>query len=205
MRLIVVAVAWLACTAVAEEMPASQMTFAEVAAQLAAPAVLRGNFTQRREIAILQKPLLSSGYFILSDKGLYWRQDHPIAALMIADNERLMQQIADGPLQDINTAENPVVLSFSKSFLSIFRGSETELRENFDLEFVTDVSDWTIHLTPISYPMSAAIESIVLQGRQHIETITVQSRSSEKTTIRFADLLTEPDRLSDNELELYAR
>jgi hypothetical protein len=204
-RLIIVAILLVCSSAVAGDAPSTQPTFADVAAQLAAPAVLRGNFSQARRIALLQNPLYSTGRFILSDKGLYWRQEQPIPALMIADEQRLMQQVGDGPMQDIDTAENPVVLSFSNSFLSIFRGNEDELRKNFDVEFSSEPGWWTIHLKPISYPMSEAIDSIGLRGREYIETITVISRTSDETIISFTDLQTEPDRLTDDELELYAR
>jgi hypothetical protein len=53
--------------------------------------------------------------------------------------------------------------------------------------------------------MSEAIDSICLRGREYIETITVISRSSDETIISFTELQTEPDRLTDDELELYAR
>ena len=205
MRVIVVTMLLLATSALAEDVPAGQTTFADVAAQLAAPAVLRGNFAQARKIALLQNPLLSSGQFILSEKGLYWQQDEPIPALMIANDERLMQQVDDGPLEDIGAAKNPVVLSLSNSFLSIFRGSEAELRERFDVEFASDSDLWTIRLTPTSYPMSEVIDSVILRGRTYIEMITVISRSSDETTISFTNLQTEPGQLTDNELELYAR
>ena len=205
MRLIAIIMLFLVGSAVAEDTPVTQKSFAEVAAQLAAPAVLRGNFTQAREIALLQSPLLSSGQFILSEKGLYWQQEQPIPALMIANDERIMQQVDDGAMQDIDVVKNPVVLSFSNSFLSIFRGSEAELRKRFEVEFTSDADSWTIRLTPVSYPMSEAIDSITLHGLEYIEMITVISRSSDATTISFTDLQTEPDQLTDDELELYAR
>lgn len=205
MRLIIVAIALICGSAVADDAPAAQPTFADVAARLAAPAVLRGHFSQARKIVLLQNPLYSTGRFILLDKGLYWRQEEPIPALMIADEQRLMQQVGDGPMQDIDTLKNPVVLSFSNSFLSIFRGNEDELRKNFDVEFSSEPGSWTIQLKPISYPMSEAIDSIGLSGQEYIETITVISRSSDETIISFTELQTEPDRLTDDELELYAR
>ena len=184
-----------------------EMTLAEVAAQLAAPAVLRGTFEQTREVRMLSKPLHSSGSFLLSDLGLYWQQDAPVASVMIADSERLLQSVGGGPLQSIDVAKNPVVLTFSQSFLSIFKGDEAELREHFEVSFLPGESDdgWQISLIPISYPMSEAIESIKLDGREYIETLTVMSRSSETTTISFSDLRTEPGELTEHEIKLYAR
>jgi hypothetical protein len=205
MRLTVVASVLFALPAIAADAPEADAAFTEVAQRLAAPAVLRGNFTQSREIALLETPLQSSGSFLLSDLGLYWRQDKPLASVMIADHSRLLQQVDDGPLQAIDVTKNPMVLTFSTSFLSIFNGSESELRDQFGVEFATGENDWSIQLTPATYPMSEAIETIILRGREYIEELTVTSRSSEKTVIRFSDLQTEPDQLTDNEIELYAQ
>jgi len=204
-RLIVIAILLAALPASADDATEGSASLEEVTARLAAPAVLRGNFAQSRKIASLHVVAKSSGRFILSDKGLYWQQNKPMAAIMIADGKRLQQQIGDGPMQTSDTAMNPVMLSFSNSFLSIFTGSEADLRSNFDVAFTDGSESWTIHLTPSTYPMSEAISSIILRGHEYIETITVISRSSDESTISFTDLQTEPDQLTDNELELYAR
>jgi hypothetical protein len=204
-RLILAAGVLFAFPVIAADAAEADAAFTEVAQRLAAPAVLRGNFTQSREIALLETPLQSSGSFLLSDVGLYWRQDKPLVSVMIADGDRLLQQVDDGPLQAIDVAKNPMVLTFSTSFLSIFNGSEADLRKHFAVEFTNGEDNWSIQLTPTTYPMSEAIETIILRGREYIEELTVTSRASEKTVIRFSDLQTEPDQLTDNEIELYAQ
>jgi outer membrane lipoprotein-sorting protein len=192
----------------AQDTQIDDVSFDTVAAKLAAPAVLRGSFRQTRHLQLISKPLRSSGRFLLSDMGLYWEQDEPLKSVMIADGERLLQRIGDGPLQTIDVARNPVVLTFSQSFLSIFKGSEDELRSHFDLEFLPEdgaADGWMIVLTPTSYPMSEAIASINISGREYIEELKVNSRSSEETIITFSNLQTEPDELTEHEIELYAR
>lgn len=205
MRLILAAALLFALQAVSADAIETDAVFTKIAERLAAPAVLRGNFTQSRKIALLERPLQSSGSFLLSDMGLYWRQDEPLVSVMIADGERLLQQIDGGSLQAIDVAKNPMVLTFSTSFLSIFNGTEAELRSHFTVEFLDGEDSWSIQLTPTEYPMSEAIETINLRGREYIEELTVISRSSEKTMIRFSDLQTEPDQLTENEIELYAQ
>jgi len=205
MRLIFTVALLFALPAIAADEIETDAAFTKVATQLAAPAVLRGNFIQSREIALLEQPLQSSGSFVLSDMGLYWRQEKPLASVMIADGERLLQQVDGGSLQSIDVARNPMVLTFSTSFLSIFNGIEAELRKHFSVEFLDGEDSWSIQLTPMEYPMSEAIETINLRGREYIEELTVISRSSEKTTIHFSDLQTEPGQLTENEIELYAQ
>jgi len=121
----------LAATVFAQD--ATAPTFESVVAQLAEHGVVRGIYSQTREIELLSRPLESSGSFVLSDLGLYWQQDRPFKSVLIADGERLVQSIDDGPVTSIDAAEHPMVLPFSRIFLSIFNGSEQQLKEHFTI------------------------------------------------------------------------
>jgi hypothetical protein len=180
-------------------------TFESVVAGLAEAGVVRGNFTQTRKIELLSRPLESSGNFILSDLGLYWQQTQPFTSVLIADGERLVQRLEDGPATSVDVADNPMVLSFSRIFLSIFEGSEEELRSNFEISFASGGDDWAMSLKPMTYPLSEAIETINLQGREYIDGIAIINRSSDEMTIRFSDVQTLPNQLTEHEIELYAR
>lgn len=180
-------------------------TFETVVAGLAEAGVVRGNFTQTRKIELLSRPLESSGKFILSDLGLYWQQTQPFVSVLIADGERLIQRLVGGPATNIDAAGNPMVLPFSRIFLSIFEGSEEELRSNFEIRFTSEGDGWEMSLTPVTYPLSEAIETIILQGREYIDSIAIINRSSDEMTIRFSDVQTLPNQLTEHEIELYAR
>jgi outer membrane lipoprotein-sorting protein len=183
----------------------AQLTLADVVARLGESAVIRGNYTQTREIALLSKPLESHGDFILSEQGLFWRQTSRPAAIVIADGERLVQQIGDGEPEVTDDSSNPMVLPFSRIFLGIFAGDEENLRTHFEIAFSATEETWEISLTPTTEPMSLAIQSINLRGREYIEDLTVVNRSSDQTVIRFSDIQTQPGYLTENEIELYAR
>jgi len=208
MRLVrnsVVIAVLLTVSAFAADAVQTEETLQDVVVRLAAHTVVRGKFRQSREIDLLSEPLESSGSFLLSDLGLYWRQEQPLASVLIADGERMVQQVDDGPSQSLDVAEYPMVLPFSRVFLSIFKGSEDELRENFDIVFTAEEQVWKIALTPISYPLTEAIDTIILRGREYIEELTVVSRSSDETMIKFFDLQALPEQLTENEIKLYAR
>ena len=183
----------------------SAHTFENVVARLAEAGVVRGDFTQLRKIELLSRPLESSGNFILSELGLYWHQTQPFSSILIADGERLVQRMEDGPTTSINAAENPIVLPFSRIFLSIFEGSEEQLRAHFEIAFAVDGSDWEISLQPTTYPLSEAIETIILRGREYIQSINIINRSSDEMMIRFSDVQTLSQQLTEHEIELYAR
>jgi len=183
----------------------SAHSFENVVARLAEAGVVRGSFTQLRKIELLSRPLESSGNFILSELGLYWHQTQPFSSLLIADGERLVQRMEYGPTTSINAAENPMVLPFSRIFLSIFEGSEEQLRAHFEIAFAVDGGDWEISLQPTTYPLSEAIETIILHGREYIQSINIINRSSDEMMIRFSDVQTLAQQLTEHEIELYAR
>ena len=183
----------------------AQLTLADVVARLGESAVIRGNYTQTREIALLSKPLESHGDFILSEQGLFWRQQSRPASIVIANGDRLVQQIGDGAPEVSDDSSNPMVLPFSRIFLGIFSGDEESLRTHFEITFSTTGEVWELGLTPVTEPMSLAIQTINLRGREYIENLTVVNRSSDQTVIRFSDIQTQPEQLTENEIELYAR
>jgi len=183
----------------------SAHTFEDVVTRLAEAGVVRGNFTQLRKIELLSRPLESSGNFILSELGLYWHQAQPFTSILIADGERLLQRLEDGPTTSMDAVENPMVLPFSRLFLSIFEGSEEELRANFEIAFAAEGGDWEISLQPTTYPLSEAIETIILRGREYIQSIKIINRSSDEMMIRFSDVQTLSQQLTEHEIELYAR
>jgi len=182
-----------------------QLTLTDVVAWLGESAVIRGNYVQTREIALLSKPLESHGDFILSEQGLFWRQQSLPASIVIADGSRLVQQIGDRAPEVTDDSSNPMVLPFSRIFLGIFSGDEDSLRTHFEIAFNVTGEAWEIGLTPITEPMSLAIETIILHGREYIEDLTVVNRSSDQTVIRFSDIQTQPEHLTEHEIQLYAR
>ncbi len=200
----------LAASATAEESEQAPLTLETVTQRLSAPQVLRGWYSQTRQIALLSRPLDSSGRFILSGKGLYWQQEEPFSSVLIADGERLAQRLADGPMTSIDSSDQPMVLSFSRIFLNMFRGEHADLEAHFSIRFEAHDNAWEIGLTPTSYPLSEAIDDIILRGRDHIDQITVIGNSSDgpdstdEMTIRFSELSTSPATLTAHEIELYA-
>ena len=121
----------LAAAAAAQDAEDAWPTLEAVTAKLSEPDVLRGRYTQTRQIALLSRPLESSGQFLLSDRGLHWQQEEPFMTVLIADGERLVQRLADGPAISMDASDQPMILSFSRIFLSLFRGDRRCVGRSF--------------------------------------------------------------------------
>lgn len=125
--------------------------------------------------------------------------------MLVADGERLAQRMADGPLLTMDSSDQPMVLSFSRIFLNMFRGEHADLEEHFSIQFRSEKDTWEIELMPTSFPLSEGISNISLRGRHHIDLITViGSDISDTMTITFSELQTDPPALTEHESDLYA-
>jgi hypothetical protein len=194
----------LAASAAAGNADESGLTLERVAERLSKPGVLRGNYSQTRQIADLSRPLTSSGRFLLSESGLQWQQEKPFDNVIVADGKRVAERIADGPVKSVDSSRQPVVVAISKIFLNMFRGQHADLEDNFTVRFEQDNETWQIGLTPTRSPLSKAIRQITLKGRERIDQISVSSGVSDEMIIRFFDLQTSPEQLTEHEIELYA-
>lgn len=194
----------LAASAAVGNADETGLTLELVAERLSKPGVLRGNYSQTRQIAELSRPLTSSGRFLLSESGLQWQQEKPFDNVIVADGKRVAERIADGPVKSVDSSRQPVVVAISKIFLNMFRGQHADLEDNFTVRFEQDNETWEIGLTPTRSPLSKAIRQITLKGRERIEQISVSSGVSDEMTIRFFDLQTSPEQLTEHEIELYA-
>ncbi len=188
----------------ADEIDDIGLTLEVVAERLSRHGVLRGRYSQTRQIAVLSRPLESSGRFLLSGRGLQWQQEKPFENVIVADGKRVAERMADGPVKSIDGSRQPMVVAISRIFLDMFRGAHSNLDDNFAIRFEQDNEAWEIGLTPPSYPLSWAIRQIKLKGHEHIDQISVSSGESDEMSIRFFDLQTGPEQLTEHEIELYA-
>jgi hypothetical protein len=175
-----------------------------VSERLGSIETLRGEFEQTREIPALSRPLHSSGRFVISELGLYWEQHAPFGLLLIASNDGMIQKVTDQPAITVSADEQPIALWISQVLLGIFRGDRTEIDRFFDVEFEGSDEEWAMQLTPTAFPLTEAIDRIVIDGHQHIERLRIYGVAKDLQTIDFSGQRSEPDQLSEAERALYS-
>ncbi|MCP4923173.1 MAG: outer membrane lipoprotein carrier protein LolA, partial [bacterium] len=140
---------------------ASGITLEELQQRLSLPTLIRGEFKQRRKIAILSEELHSSGHFVLSKHhGLMWIQDRPFKLKLSLNKDILTQQFKDQKRQRISARENPTLFYFSRIFLAVFRGDTHRLKKHFRLNLVTDKKTWKLRLSPKTSPINKMFKEI---------------------------------------------
>lgn len=202
----------------AKENSAAVSSISDLQTVLSANNIVRGEFTQTRNMEMFAQPLTSQGTFLLDkSNGLLWTQATPFPVSLVLTDNKLSQRFAEQPAKIITDKENPMAFYFSHIFLSVFHGDTQKLQEQFSLDFEpatttnTDESAnassqdtlWTLTLKPKSAPMNAVFEAITLQGKNDIERIELREIRGDSTVIEFSQLSHLPEVLSDAEAQQF--
>ncbi|CAK2817013.1 conserved exported hypothetical protein [Vibrio crassostreae] len=196
----------------AKENSAAVNSISELQTVLSENSIVRGEFTQTRNMEMFAQPLTSQGTFLLDkSSGLLWTQTTPFPVNLVLTDNKLSQRFADQPAKIITDKENPMAFYFSHIFLSVFHGDTQKLQEQFALNFEPatntssdeNVQAWTLTLKPQNAPMNAVFEAITLQGNSDIERIELKEIRGDSTVIEFSQLSHLPEVLSDAEAKQF--
>lgn len=175
-------------------------TFLAVTAQMRATPVLRAQFSQAKQIKALRRPLLSSGDFLFAaDAGVWWNTLKPFHTTFVITSKGLRQESEDGTVKIIEASEQPIISGFTKVFMSLFGGDTSALNERFKLFFEGDAQNWRVGLQPRSKVMGKLIQSIVIEGGEHMTQIHFLESTGDLTRISFSGVQVSPATLSDQE------
>ncbi|CDU14973.1 LolA family protein [Vibrio coralliirubri] len=199
---------------IANENSATVGSISDLQTVLSANNIVRGEFTQTRNMEMFAQPLTSQGTFLLDkSSGLLWTQTTPFPVSLVLTDNKLSQRFSDQPAKIITDKENPMAFYFSHIFLSVFHGDTQKLQEQFALDFEpatvtssdenTENNSWTLTLKPKNAPMNAVFEAITLQGQNDIERIELREIRGDNTVIEFTQLSHLPEVLSDAEAQQF--
>ncbi|WP_434358616.1 outer membrane lipoprotein carrier protein LolA [Parasalinivibrio latis] len=152
-------------------------------------AVISGDFEQIKEIAMLNKPLVSRGDFILSENdGLLWQQATPFPVTLILSDKILRQQMPGQTEQVIRAKDNPMAFYFSDLFLDLFHADADVLTQHFSYQLDGTPEAWTLVLTPTEAPLTKVFSQITLSGSNNIDALTMEELRGDKTTVAFSNI-----------------
>lgn len=188
---------------------AHAITLEQLQTKLSSEPLVRGDFSQQREMAMFDQPLISSGQFLLSaKKGLWWHQTAPMPVSLILTQDKLSQQFDNQPAQVLAASDNPMVFYFSHVFLSLFKGDTSQLTEQFDLSLKTlkdskTHEQWQLVLTPKAAPLNKVFSKISIEGGQFINKLELDEIRGDKTLITFSQQTTTPTTLTSEEKRVF--
>ncbi|CAD5106497.1 outer membrane lipoprotein carrier protein LolA [Zestomonas carbonaria] len=172
------AVALLLCAPLAQAFDLAQLS-----AQLAKPAVVRGPFVQEKHLRALPQPLTSKGRFVLSrEHGLLWQLQTPLQQDYRIDAQGIAKRTDDGwqtqPGQDVAAQQ-------SRLFLAVLKGDRSGLERDFELQLSGDAGAWQLHLIPRSLLLKQIFTAIEIDGGDLVERIELIETQGDRSVLRL--------------------
>ena len=172
----------------------NQLDSAAVAQILTPTDALAGSFEQQKYLAVLPRPLNSSGHFdYAAGKGLEWAIEKPIASTVIISEQGISQQQGGKVVwqSDANSAETSTVANI---MAAIFAGDLQTLSATFDIsgQQSADNQYWQLQLTPQSDVLKNFFNRIDMSGQLNstgqnlLRGLTLHEANGDRTEIRFS-------------------
>lgn len=195
----------LACILAFSPHPADA-SLADIKKLLSSHSSICANFTQRKSLKVLTRPLVSKGRLVYrAGQGVLWQVREPFAAQLLIKRDALFRWNDDGVIQKINVDQTPVFQALSDVFLALFSGDLSRLQDIFDVETQSTRLRWSLGLIPRTEHLAAIITSVEASGNQFVDELSIVEKQGDRTTIRFSEINGETCRLQDSEKAYFAQ
>ena len=161
-----------------------------IADQLRENLPVAGTIEQRKYLAILREPMISTGRFNLTADGhIHWHIEEPFAvAYAMAGGE--LTRTMEGKTEVISAASEPSLYGFFQMFSRLFELSLKDLNSYFAVSLLTPEQTgehWVIGLTPEDSRLQALLAHIIVQGREGlINQVTLTEPGDDYTVLNFS-------------------
>jgi hypothetical protein len=161
----------------------------DIKTEVIAPGqVLRGHFTQERQLAGFAKPLHSEGSFVLAPgRGLIWRGEKPFANTTIISSDGILQLVNGQPAMRLPASRLPGLSQLYEVLGAAVSGNIKPLQQTFAVTQSRDENGWRVVMIPL-HPENAAmaqLKTLTLTGNRFVDSATIEKRGGDRDRIAF--------------------
>lgn len=151
--------------------------------RLAAVKTLEARFEERKTLAMLQRPLLSSGeLYYRAPAYLRKRTLQPQPEDYTVDGDWLTVETVDSGRRDFALSGYPQLLPFVEALRATQAGDRATLERYYQVECSGTAESWQLHLTPRDPAAAEYLSAIVIHGRQGwIDRIETQEADGDRS------------------------
>ncbi|MEP5230824.1 MAG: outer membrane lipoprotein carrier protein LolA [Alloalcanivorax sp.] len=133
------------------------LTLSEIEQQLDPAPVLKAGFRQQQHLAMLSRPLVSTGSLLLiKGHGLQWQMKTPFTSDL---------KLIDGTLYSNGQADNlPGGEAFSRRLMMVLSGDFSALQKVFEIEVSGEPERWTLTLEPRNATLKKVLHGLSVSG-----------------------------------------
>ncbi|MCL2308843.1 MAG: outer membrane lipoprotein carrier protein LolA [Proteobacteria bacterium] len=164
-----------------------------IQSRLAIDTVIRGDFTQTRQLKGIKKPLIANGSFTVEKThGVLWRTLKPFPQTTRITQGEILQKDGDRVLMNLRADQEPAVNAISRVLFSLFAGDLSALAEYFEYQGqLNGKTGWQVHFTPRDAGLKAVIGALSLEGDNVVRQVTLTSAAGDITRITFSNTVTD--------------
>ena len=183
--------------------PALAATEVEAVKQRVAKVdVLRGEFTQEKQVAGFKNPLRSQGRFVLAqDHGVIWTTLKPFPSEVVVTRDRILSRQSDGSSRvELDGRQQPAMRSVNAIMFALMSGDAQALSAQFTVkDEVLPGNAWRMQLTPRSAMLGKVFAQLTLSGDRYVREVQINEANQDVTRIHFAGMSDTPATLSTDE------
>jgi len=168
---------------------------------VARPDVLRGQFTQEKQVSGFKNPLRSQGQFVVARKhGVIWSTLKPFPSEVVVTADRILSRQRDGSTRvELDARQQPAMRSVNAIMFALMSGDVQALSSQFNVEATREGQGWRLKLTPKSAMLAKAFQSLTLQGDRYVRQVEIIEANQDRTRIQFTALSETPATLNADE------
>ena len=168
---------------------------------VARPDVLRGQFTQEKQVSGFRNPLRSQGQFVVARKhGVIWSTLKPFPSEVVVTADRILSRQRDGSTRvELDARQQPAMRSVNAIMFALMSGDVQALSSQFTVDAQRDAKGWALSLTPKSPMLAKAFSSLQLRGDRYVRQVDIVEASKDRTRLTFSALTEAPATLSADE------
>lgn len=183
--------------------PAWAATDVDVVKQRVAKVdVLRGEFTQEKQVAGFKNPLRSQGRFVLAQAhGVIWTTLKPFPSEVVVTRDRILSRQRDGSSRvEMDGRQQPAMRSVNAIMFALMSGDAQALSAQFTVKVeVLPGNAWKMQLTPRSAMLGKVFAQLTLSGDRYVREVQISEANQDVTRIHFAGMSETPATLSADE------
>jgi hypothetical protein len=177
----------------------------EVHRLLAKPSQMCAEFTQKKILRALKRPLTSKGRLVMvTGDGVLWQVRDPITARIVIKRNALIQWDDENVPRRRDLGQSPIFQALTKVFMAVFSGTVTGLSTSFAVEAHVEGAKWRLILVPRDPQMTQVISTIHVSGGRYIESLAMHEGQGDQIQIQFRNVETAACKLSPEEKRFLA-
>ena len=149
----------------------------------------RSRFSERRELAILSRPLESSGTLVYRAPGRLEKHTLvPERESLVLDGGTLMLENGErGSRESFALRDHPVIRAFVEAIRSTLAGDLATLQRFYEVKLEGDDPHWQLTLEPLGPEMKAVIDRIVISGSgAWISRVDVREKGGDRSVMMIS-------------------